>query len=259
MSPHSKSQATVFAILAVFCLAAQHPLSKPLAQQADSFVLARIGALIALLGVPLIFVLARGGRDWLALLSNRSALPGVVVLSGLGITSFFLYSAGLKGTHPVVVALFLNTSVLWAALWTRLLSGRSLPKAFVSTVLLAMGVIVFAASGGAMNDLFQLRLAPSNLLLLVVPALYTLKSVLATRWFGQSHPMEVSATLAVGSVFLLSPTLISRVFVRECGELWEHVSAGDLVAFGLGTLSGAVLGGAFYIMALARSEGQYAY
>jgi drug/metabolite transporter (DMT)-like permease len=259
MAPWIKST-TALAILAVVCLAAQHPLSKPLASlSAHGFLVARLGLLLAVLGVPVLFLLANRGRDCAALLRDRHAWLRLLALAGLSVGSLYLYVIGLKETHPIVVALFVNTSVLWAALWTRVFSKRPMPQAFASTVVCALIVILFASWNSGNKGFDEFALEPKSLLLLVVPGLYTLKSVLATRWFHERHPIEVSATLAIVSVILVIPTLFHGSFGEEIQALWAGSTAWHWGSFAAGTTLGTVMGGALYFAALHRSEGRDAY
>lgn len=259
MTADWRKPATGFGLLAVLAFAAQHPLTKPLlGSGADSLLVALLTSLLALLGLPVLFAMARGGRDCFAILASRRYWPALSAITLLGIASKLFYLGGLAGNHPVIVTLFLNTSVLWAALWSRLISGRSLPKAFFSTVVLA-AIALAAPHVLAARDGGGIAIRPVDLLLLLVPAFYTLKSVLASRWFPGRDTIEVSASLNVASVFFLMPVLLLPRFHDGIGLSLRQSATVHWVEAGIGTLCGTVLGAAFYITALHKSEGRYAY
>jgi hypothetical protein len=200
---HARRAATGFALLASVCFAAQHPLSKPFLDtvQAPVLVMA-ISAAFSVLGLPLLFLLGDGGRGCRALLTARANWARLALLAAIGGLAAGAYIIGLRDTHAVFVALILNTSPLWAAAWERVSpERRPLPKAFFPTVALALAAIGGSGMLSRQADPGAAGFSAVSLLLLLVPATWTLRALLTHRWFDETktNVYEVTAALTLVS------------------------------------------------------------
>jgi drug/metabolite transporter (DMT)-like permease len=280
--PRSPST-TWLAIAAAACFAARHPLSKPLLEPLHAvdpstltLLVTCLASAIGLAGLPILFALGRGGRDFWSLVRDTRSWPRLALVAALGIGSVAIYAYGLSRTHAVYTSLMLNTSPLWAALWARTMAATPLPRVFFSTVALALAAIVVpvvATTLGGWDGLSDGSVDPptrdgktwgggfswSSPILLLVPGLFTLRTVLVERWFRTRDPLEASATVSLFTFLLLLPATVLTVVNGELGRLVTDVPLRHCGEFVIGTLFGATLGTALYIKALRSAGGDYGY
>ena len=250
---------TACALAATFFYAAQHPLSRPMLVSLKNTELAwALKLVFAVMGVPLLIFVSTRGKDFVRILGDTRRWPHLLISTGLGLLVTYLYVWGNPKVHPVLVALLLNTSPLWAALWARLLKSESLPRAFVSTVfvsLLAIGglyLVTNDSTSGWVSD-------PWGLLLLLVPGIYTLRAIMTARWFADRSAMDINAALTVLAAVLMLPLIIGEVQSDACEVAWNSIERVYWVELLVGTISGAIIGSAFYLLALQRSRGAYSF
>ena len=131
------------------------------------------------------------------------------------------YVIGFRGTHTAFVALILNTSPLWAAAWTRMPAGdrRPLPKAFFATVALALAAILVSGMLSRRADPTAASFSAVSLLLFLVPATWTLRALLALRWFpvGDTPEANVYEVTAALDARLLGDAPGARSACMSCG------------------------------------------
>jgi drug/metabolite transporter (DMT)-like permease len=261
---------TILSIIAAVCFATQHPMTKPLADRLfiDSsfpiFVIAlsMISGSIRLLSFPILLYSSRNRNDFNIILSEPNNIAKITLLSLLTISYIILYIFGVKNNHPIIVALILNTSPLWAAIWSSIISQKKFPKAFFLCLIIALiGILIpsFWSYGLKASISNISNISYYILLLLPIPIIYTFIYQMTYKWFGNYQGSSATAACSLGTGVLSLAGLGLMVFLGKFPQITFIATAIQWIYFLTGTILGAIVGSALYQTAINKAAGSSGY
>lgn len=267
-SGNSKAIGAAYAMAAALCIAVQHPFSTLAARKlsASQFVCVTQFALVIATVIALLSGKTRS--DFRKIVTSLSSASKVLALCLLGLAGVLAYEISLSDANPILIAAVLNLEPFWAAIVSRMFTGKGLPTSkliFVGCFAVAfVGALMIAWSQAAASDaspLQSLAKAAAHggwLFAIPVPIFYALSGTLVGKWFPRFDESAPLAAIFAMSALVLIPSTAVISNARSEGAPDASALPAALLLI-IGTFVSAALGRFVYQKALTATSNDNGY
>jgi drug/metabolite transporter (DMT)-like permease len=206
--------------------------------------------------------------DFWKLVTDLSSVSKLLLLALLGLAGVLAYEISLSDANPILIAAVLNLEPFWAAIVSRLFTGKGLPTSkliFISCFAVAFaGALMIAWSQAAASDAapFQsLAKAAAHggwLFAIPVPIFYALSGTFVGKWFPGSDESAPLAAIFAASALVLIPSTAVISYLRSEGAPNASALPAVLLLM-IGTFVSAALGRFVYQKALTATSNDNGY